>query len=506
MDLGSYIGALTSGLVAVFSWPTFPVMLLGVGIGFVIGILPGIPAPTALALMLPFTFHMQPTETFAFLLGMVSVSVMFGDITSVLFGVPGEPLSAAVVLDGHPLAKAGQAGRALGAVLMSSLIGAVVGAVLLAAAIPVIRPVVLAFGSPEFLGLAVMGIMFVAVLSRGSMLKGVLMGTFGLMLSTIGIDSLSGTQRYTFGNLNLWDGLGLVPVTVGLFGLAEIVQLWVKRQSIAEIRVGKLGGAWQGCLDVFRDLWLTLRCGVLGTVIGIIPGLGSGSQWIAYAHTVQSSRDQTRFGKGDVRGVIGPGAAMNAREAGILVTTVAFGVPNSVTSAILLGAFLIQGVVPGPRMLDENLPLTMSLVWVLIVSHVVSVGLSFLLLRYMVRITEIRSALILPAIICLVLFGGFVDAGSFFAMGVTLAFGLLGMLMTWLDWPRSPLVLGLVLGRLAEDNLFISYARYDLSFLAHPLMLAIILGSAVVVFMPMASERFRARAARKGELLVTEAS
>src|SRR5690349_18722823 len=160
--------ALLNGLVSVFTWPTFPLMMIGVLIGFIIGILPGISAPTTLALMLPFTFHLKPVEAFSFLLGMLSVSIMFGDITSILFGVPGEPLAAAVVLDGHPMAKQGQAGRALGAALMSSLVGAVVGAAILAASIPIIRPIVLAFGSPEFLGLAIMGIMFVAVLSRGN--------------------------------------------------------------------------------------------------------------------------------------------------------------------------------------------------------------------------------------------------------------------------------------------------------------------------------------------------
>src|SRR5918911_327962 len=497
MDVATYFGSLGAGFVAVFSWPTFSLMMIGVIIGFIIGILPGISAPTALALMLPFTFHMQPVEAFAFLLGMLSVSIMFGDITSVLFGVPGEPLAAAVVLDGHPMAKAGQAGRALGAALMSSLVGAVVGAVILAASVPIIRPIVLAFGSPEFLGLAVMGIMFVAVLSRGNMVKGVLMGAFGLMLSMVGLDPQSGTQRYTFGNLNLWDGLGLVPVTVGLFGIGEIVDLWVKQKSISEIRVGKVGGAWQGCVDVFRHLWLTVRCSLLGTVIGVIPGLGGGSQWMAYAHTVQSSKEQASFGKGDVRGVIGPGAAMNAKEGGNLVTTVAFGVPSSVTMAILLGAFLIQGVVPGPKMLNENLSLTMSFVWVLIMSHVISVGLSFLLLNQMVRITEIRSALILPGIVFLVLFGGFSENNTFFAMFVTLGAGLLGMVMVWLDWPRPPLILGLVLGKLAENNLFISYARYDVSFVTRPLMLAIIALSLVIVFAPAVRARFgRRRASR----------
>src|SRR5438067_1834321 len=464
------LDAFVGGLFSVFTWPTFPLMMLGVLIGFVIGILPGISAPTTLALMLPFTFHMQPVEAFAFLLGMLSVSIMFGDITSILFGVPGEPLAAAVVLDGHAMAKNGETGRALGAVLTSSLVGAVIGALVLAAAVPVIRPIVLSFASPEFFGLALLGLLFVAALSGGNMTKGVLTGALGLMISMIGLDPQSSIQRYTFGQLELWEGVGLIPVTVGLFGVGELVDLWTKQKSIAERRVGKLGGLWQGCKDTFTHWGVTLRCSLLGTFLGIIPGLGgSVGQWVSYAHAVQSTRDKSRFGKGDVRGVLGPGASMNAKEGGNLITTVAFGVPSSVSMAILLGAFLIQGIVPGPSMLTTKVDLTFSFVWVLIVSHVISVALSFLLIKWMVKITEIRSSLILPAIVFLVLFGGFSERNSLFDVGVTLAAGFVGMIMVALDWPRPPLILGLVLGRLIESNLFISYTRYEFGFLLRPI-------------------------------------
>src|SRR5919199_775554 len=349
MDAATYFGALGGGFLAVFSWPTFPLMMLGVLIGFVIGILPGISAPTTLALMLPFTFHMQPVEAFAFLL------------------------------------------------------------------------VVLSFASPEFFGLALLGIAFVAALSGGNMTKGVLTGALGLMLAMVGLDPQSGTQRYTFGQLELWEGVQLVPVTVGLFGVGELVDLWVKQKSIAEHRVGKIGGLWQGCKDTFIHWGVTLRCSLLGTFLGIIPGLGgSVGQWVSYAHAVQSTKDKSRFGKGDVRGVLGPGASMNAKEGGNLITTVAFGVPSSVSMAILLGAFLIQGIVPGPSMLTSKVELTLSFAWVIIVAHVISVGLCFLLINQMVKSTEIRSALILPAIVFLVLFGGYSERNSMFDVGVTL--------------------------------------------------------------------------------------
>src|SRR5581483_1498352 len=333
--MDTLLQASLSGLAQVFTWPTFPLMMLGILIGFIIGILPGISAPTTLALMLPFTFHMKPVEAFAFLLGMLSVSVMFGDITSILFGVPGEPLAAAVVLDGHPMAKNGETGRALGAALTSSLVGAVVGAAILGLSVPLIRPIVLAFGSPEFFGLALLGIAFVAALSGGNLRKGILAGALGLMLSMVGLDQQSGIQRYTFGRLELWDGIGLVPVTVGLFGIGELVDLWIKQSSISETRVGKIGSVWQGCKDTFIHWGLTMRCSLFGTVLGVIPGLGGAvAQWVTYAHSVQSAKDKSRFGHGDVRGVLGPGAAMNSKEGGNLITTVAFGVPGSVSMAI----------------------------------------------------------------------------------------------------------------------------------------------------------------------------
>src|SRR5581483_7976890 len=238
ITVDTMLQAAAAGLNQLLSPQTFLLMMLSIVIGFIIGILPGISAPTTLALMLPFTFSMKPHEAFAFLLGMLSVSIMFGDVTSILFGVPGEPLSASVILDGHPMAKKGETGRALGAVLMSSLVGSVIGAIALAASIPVIRPVVLAFGSPEFFGLALVGILFIAVLSGGNATKGVVAGALGLMLSMVGLDPQSGVQRYTFGHLELWDGIKLVPVTVGLFGVGELVDLWVKQTSISERRIG----------------------------------------------------------------------------------------------------------------------------------------------------------------------------------------------------------------------------------------------------------------------------
>jgi putative tricarboxylic transport membrane protein len=485
---------LVNGFFSVFTWPTFGFLLIGISVGFVVGILPGLGGAVALALMLPFTFEMQPVGAFAFLLGMLSVTATTGDITSILFGVPGEVISAALVVDGHPMAKLGQAGRALGAALMSSLIGALLGAFALAALIPVVRPLVLAFGSPEFFMLTLLGITFVAALSSGQVLKGLIAGGLGLMLATIGLDPQTGVQRYTFGQLQFWDGVGLVPVAVGLFAVPELVDLAMKGTSIAEQPIGKFGGVWEGVKDTFRHFWLTVRCSLLGTLAGIIPGLGgSVAQWLAYAHAVQSSPDKSRFGKGAIEGVLGPGAANNSKEGGNLITAVAFGVPSSVSMAILLGAFLIQGLVPGPPMLTEHVDLIMSFVWLIAVANIITVLVCFLFLRQIAQLTFIRGGLLIPPIILLIYIGAFAEQNTMMDLLTMLGFGLFGLVMVYFDWPRPPLVLGLVLGRLAENYLFLSVSRYDLAWLGRPMVIALILLSLVSVFQPLIQSRLRRR-------------
>jgi putative tricarboxylic transport membrane protein len=477
------VDAFFSGLVQAFTPSTFSLLLLGILIGFAVGILPGIGGLVTLALMLPFVFDMKPLDAFAFLLGMLAVTSTTGDITSILFGVPGESISAALILDGHQMAKQGEAGRALGAALMSSLIGAIIGAFVLAASIPVVAPLVLTFKSPEFFALALLGITFIASLSGESKLKGMVAAGVGLVLSMVGLDPQSGMPRYTLGMAKLWDGVGLVPVTVGLFAIPEVVDLWVRGTSIAEKRIGKLGGIGQGIRDTFVHWRITVRCSLIGTFVGIIPGLGAGvSQWMAYAHAVQSAADKSRFGAGDVRGVLGPGAANNSGLGGSLVPTIAFGVPGSVVMALLLGAFLIKGLVPGPSMLTKHLDLTFAFVWFIVIANVITVALCFLFLEQLARITYVRGALLVPGILLLVFLGAYVESKSEFDMGVALLFGLIGLVMVYVDWPRPPLILGLVLGGLIERNFFISYGIHALGFLFQPVVVIIFLTALGVVF------------------------
>ena len=490
------IDASISGLFQIFAWSTFSLMLLGMVIGFTVGILPGLGGATTLALMLPFIFKMNAFEAFAFLLGMAAVTNTTGDITSILFGIPGEPTTVATIVDGYPMTKKGEAGRALGAALLSSLVGAIFGALALAVAIPVVRPLVLTFGSPEFFMLSIVGLTFVASLSGGALLKGIIGGGIGLFLATVGIAPVTGIKRFTFGQLFLWDGIGLVPITIGFFAIPEIIDLAVQGSSIAREKVGKLGGVMEGVRDTFRHFGMVIRCSAIGAFTGVIPGLGGAtSQWLAYAHAVQSSKEKERFGKGAVEGVLGPGAANNAILGGHLITTMAFGVPVSVMMAILLGAFFIQGLVPGPDMLipepKGHLSLTFSFVWTIVISNIITVALCFLVLKQLVRVTEIRSSLVLPFIILLIYLGAYAEKNTFEDLVLVIIFGLLGWVMQKLDWPRPPLILGLVLGPLAENRLFLSTGNYGATWLMRPMVLALIALTVAGALYPLFQKRWR---------------
>lgn len=274
------------------------------------------------------------------------------------------------------------------------------------------------------------------------------------------------------------------------FAIPALIDLAVQGSSIAKLDVGKIGGVWQGVVDTFRHWNLVLRCSAIGTFIAVIPGMGAATtQWLAYAHAVQSSPGKERFGKGAVEGVLGPGAANNSTLGGSLVTTIAFGVPASVSTAILMGAFLIQGLVPGPSMLTPepkgHLGVTFSMVWTIVISNIITVALCFLFLKQLVRVTQIRGTLLIPFILTLIYVGAFAEKNVFEDLLVVLVFGGIGWVMAKLDWPRPPLLLGLVLGPLAENKLFLSTDNYGIAWRARPavlLLLAIIAGGLMYPF------------------------
>lgn len=454
----------------VLAWPAIGFLLIGSAVGFVVGLLPGLGGLSTLALMLPFVYTIKdPISSFSFLLGMHAITGTTGDITSILFGIPGEGTAAATIMDGYPMTKKGEAGRALGAAIMSSLVAGIEGAIILAICIPIMRPLVLFFASPELFMLAILGITFIASLSGDSLTKGILGAGMGLMLSTIGIDPQTGVLRYGMGTLYLWDGLSLIPVVIGLFAIPEVIDLAVRGTSIVEEKVEKVEGVMEGVKDTFRHFWLTMRCGLIGVLIGALPGLGGAvSQWMAYGHAVQSSKDRSRFGKGAVEGVLGPGAANNAKEGGNLIPTLGFGIPGSASMAILLGAFLLVGLQPGPEMLKQHLDVTFSMVWILVVANIITAAVSFLFLNQLARITFVRGGLLIPFLLLFIFLGSFTAHNDIYDIVCTIIFGVFGFLMVLFKWPRPPFVLGLVLGEIAENNLWISTAAYGASWLLQP--------------------------------------
>jgi putative tricarboxylic transport membrane protein len=485
------LDAFVSGFWQVVAWPAFGYLLLGIAIGFFVGLLPGLGGLATLALMLPFSYTIKtPIEAFAFLLGMLAVTGTTGDLTSILFGIPGEGSSAALILDGYPMSKAGQAGRALGAAITSSVVGAIIGALSLAISIPIMRPLVLLFGSPELFIIAIMGITFIGTLAGTSLIRGLLAGGIGLMLAAIGVDPQTGSLRYTFGSLYLWDRLDLIPVVVGLFALPEIVDLAVRGTSIASGKAEKLTGVMEGVKDAFRHFWLVMRCSLIGVYFGILPVLGANvAQWISYAHAVQGLKDKSRAGKGAVEGVLGPGAANNSTRGGDLIPTVAFGIPGSGAMALLLGAMLIVGLNPGPEMLKTRLDVTFAMVWVLIIANLIVAALCFMILNHLAALTFIRGSLLIPFLLFLVFIGSFTANNDIADVITTILFGIIGYFMVKFGWPRPPLILGLTLGKIAENYLWISTAAYGAKWLLFPSVLALIAITVFTIAYPTIKER-----------------
>jgi TctA family transporter len=276
---------------------------------------------------------------------------------------------------------------------------------------------------------------------------------------------------------------------VGLFGIPEIVDLAVKRSSIAEAGWGRLSGVTEGIKDTFRHLFLVLRCSAIGSFFGTI-GVGSGiSQWVVYAHAQQTSRNKERFGKGAIEGVLGPGASNNSSMGAALIPTLAFGIPGGTALAVLLGAFRITGLQPGPDMLTTHLTVTFSMFWVLVVGNIITTGVCLLFVIQIAKITFVKSTRLIPFIILLIYLGGFTAHNNFMDIVVALVFGLLGTVMAWLDWPRPPLVLGLVLGNWAENYLYISTNRYGTDWLLRPIVIVIMILTIFVIFYPVLFKR-----------------
>ena len=487
--------AVLTGLVSVVAWPAVGWLALGVTIGLYFGAVPGLSGLVGMAILLPFTFGMEPVSAFAFLLGMFAVTTTSDTIASVLLGIPGTAASQATILDGYPMAMRGEAARAFGAAFTVSAVGGLLGAVMLGLSIPMVKPLILSFAQPEFFLLGLLGLAMVGSLSGGSMIKGLIAALFGLTLSYVGYSVTGGTPRYWMGMTYLLDGIPLIPIVLGLFALPEVLDLAIRDSSISRVpRDQAKSSMMDGVRDAARNWWLVIRSTAIGVYVGMLPGLGGSIvDWVAYGHVVQSSRDKSQFGKGDVRGVIAPETANNAMKGGALIPTVAFGIPGSASMAILLGALLIQGLQPGPAMLTSNLHITFSMMWTLVIANVAGALLLMVWGNQIAKVTFIRGHLIVPVVCMFVFMGAWLAGNNPGDLASLLIFGLVGYLMKQGGIPRPPLVLGFILGPIMEDALHITMSGYTWADLAQRPISMIILAGVVLTIVIAARSNLRQR-------------
>ena len=455
-------------------------LVSGVVMGLSIGILPGLGGIVGMTILLPVIYGMDPHSAFGLLIGMVAVIPTSDTFPSVMMGIPGSSASQATIMDGYPLAKKGEAARALGAAFTASLIGGLFGALVLTLIIPIARPIVLAFGSPELFMLALLGMSMVGVLSGNKPLRGILAAGIGVMIGALGDAPAVPEYRYTFGIDYLMDGVPLVVVGLGLFAFPEIVDLLIKGRSISD--VATLGKGWlDGVKDTLRHKFIVLRCSVIGVIVGFLPGLGgSVVDWIAYGHIIQTSRDRDKFGKGDIRGVIAPESANNAKEGGGLIPTFLFGIPGSGSMAVFLGGLLILGIQPGPSMVTDNVDLVYTAIWSLALANVFGAILSIALSKPITRLTVVPFSYLAPFMVLIITFACYQATRSWGDLVALLLMGILGWFMKQYGWPRPAALIGFVLAGNLETYLFISVQRYGFSWFTRTgviVLAAIIIGS-----------------------------
>lgn len=449
-------------------------LLGGVFLGILVGILPGLGGIVGFSIMLPFLYGMDQTSALAMLIGMVAVIPTSDTFTSVLMGIPGSSASQATVLDGYPMSKKGQAARALGAAFSASLIGGLLGALILSAFIVFARDLILKLGSAELFILGIFGLSMVGVLSGKSLYKGFIAAAIGLLLGSIGSAPATGEFRMTMDSYYLYDGIKLVILGLGVYAVPEIVGLLVQNRKISNSE--KLGGSWfQGMKDVWINKWIVARCAPIGAMIGAIPGLGgSVVDWIAYGHVVQTAKDKSQFGKGDVRGVIAPESANNAKEGGGLIPTLLFGIPGSGSMAVFLGGLIILGIEPGPGMVDENLEISYIIIWSLALANVVGTGTCLLLSNKISKITTIPYGYVAPFMLMIIFFAALQATRSLEDLILLIAIGALGTLFKYFDWPRPALLIGFVLAGTIETYYYQAVQFYSWEMLERPAVIILI--------------------------------
>jgi len=473
----SLFSAAAQGFLNLLQLKVFLAMMIGVSIGTFTAVAPqGLGMPLVYAIALPIVIKWEPLTGIALLIGASSVSAICAAYLPILFGIPGGSGSQATVLDGYPMGKKGEGRRALGASFMAGGMGCLIGTITLAAAIPAARPLIYLMGSPELFVVMLWGLSMVAVLAGRRPINGLIAAAFGLLIATVGQQAQSGIMRFVFDQPYLLDGFSISIIALALFGIPSALDLALTKLGVEQQPVPLKGSLFDGVKDTLREWWLVVRCSFVGVWVGIVPGLGSQVvDWLAYGHAAQSSKNPENFGKGDVRGVIAPESANDAKDGGDLVTTLLLGFPQGVTTALFIVALLAWGYLPGPEMVKKNADLIYSVVWLQGIAGIVGTLVGFTLAGQLAKLAEVRYTFMVPIMFIFILMGAFSVNRDPVDLLVVVAFGILGYFMRRFGYPRPAMILGLVLGDLMEKYLYRSVASYGFSWLARPAVIVLLI-------------------------------
>ena len=472
----SLFDAAIKGFLNILHLKVFFAMVMGVSIGTFTAVAPqGLGMPLVYAIALPVVIKWEPVTGIAFLIGASAVSAICAAYLPILFGIPGGSGSQATVLDGYPMGKKGEGRRALGASFMAGGMGALIGTFTLVAAIPAAKPLIYLMGSPELFVIMLWGLSMVAVLAGSRPLKGLIATALGLLLATVGQQAQSGVMRFVYDQPYLLDGMSVSIMALALFGVPSALDLALTKLGVEQQPVPLKGSLFDGVRDALREWWLVVRCSFVGVWVGIVPGLGSQVvDWLAYGHAAQTCKGgRQTFGTGDVRGVIAPESANDAKDGGDLVTTLLLGFPQGVVTALFIVALLAWGFVPGPEMIKKNPEVIYSIVWLQGISGIVGTLIGFCLASQLAKLAEVRYTFMVPIMFMFILMGAFSVNRDPLDLVVVVAFGILGYFMRRTGYPRPAMILGLVLGDLMEKYLYRSVASYGFSWLGRPAVIVL---------------------------------
>ncbi len=424
----------------------------GVLLGVVVGAIPGLTATMAVALALPLTFAMAPVTAILLLVGVYKGGVFGGSITAILLRAPGTPAAAATLLDGYPLAQQGKAGKAMKMALYASCIADFLSNIALIFFAGLIAGLALAFGPPEFFWLICFSLTVVIAIAGSSLAKGLISGALGLLVSTVGLDLVYGSQRFTFGEFNLMGGVGYIPLLIGLFALPEVIDFYVRR--VAPVAVRAADASRVTLAEFRRSLVSIVRGSFIGVIIGTIPGAGAtAAAFLSYGEAKRSSRHPETFGKGEIEGVAAAESGNNGVAGATMIPLLSLGIPGDVVTAVILGAFMLHGLSPGPMMFQQNLDIIYALFAGIMLSSVVLFVTGSLAIRHVVRIVDIPRHILMPLVLLFCVFGTFAVQAQMFDVLVMAVFGALGYLMLRINMSAAPFLMGFILGPLFEDNL-----------------------------------------------------